>query len=208
MSNDWTFYAGSDESGKGDYFGPLVVVTFACDIADIPRLQNYGVKDSKLLSEERINTLAEKILLDFRGQYQYVVVLPEQYNPLYKDFSKKKPGLNEMLAFLHSKTIGDLYKKHKFQGVVIDKFANETMIKKFISNQCDAPTMIVTNAEKDTIVAAASIIARYLFVKNLNDLSQKYNVTLLKGASNKVKELRNSISPEILPFVVKMHFKP
>ena len=202
-----TKWAGSDESGKGDYFGPLVVAAFVCDKVILARLTKYGVNDSKLIDEENLVRIAEKVLLEFHGNYQYFVLLPEKYNELYPKFSIKKPGLNEMLAWMHSKVIGDLHSRHRFPKVIIDKFANEKLIKSFVSKTCDAELQIVTRAESDIAVATASIIARYLYLKNLSELSNKYGIRLLKGASLKVQELRRSLDKEILPYVCKMHFK-
>jgi ribonuclease HIII len=204
---DDRLWAGSDESGKGDYFGPLVVAAFVCDKDIQTRLNKYGVKDSKLLDEETLLRIAEKVLLEFHGNYQYFVLLPEKYNELYPKFSVKKPGLNEMLAWMHSKVIGDLHSRHRFQKVIIDKFANEKLIKSFVNKTCDVELEIITRAESYKAVATASIIARYLYLKNLKELSNKYGIKLLKGASLKVQELRRGIDKEILPFMCKMHFK-
>ncbi|MCL1827588.1 MAG: ribonuclease HIII, partial [Candidatus Cloacimonetes bacterium] len=182
--------AGSDESGKGDYFGPLVAVCFVCNKHDALILQKYGVKDSKLLTDEKITILGEKIFLDFKGKYQYLILMPEKYNELYPKFSTKKPGLNEMLAWMHSKTIGDLYGRHSFQKVIIDKFANEKLISFYVKKTCEADLEIVTKAESNIPVAVASILARYLYVKKMDELSEKYHIKLLKGASLQVKALR------------------
>jgi len=201
------FWAGSDESGKGDYFGPLVVVCFACYQKDIHKLQLLGIRDSKLLSDAKICQLAEKLLIDYHSFYQYIILMPEQYNPEYTRFSQSKPGLNEMLSYLHSRVIFDLYQKHEFQLAIIDKFANEKLIHSYIQKVCQVPLKIINQAENDPAVAAASIIARYLYVKKMEELSEKYKINLLKGASEKVKQLRNSLDPNILPFVAKMHFK-
>ena len=199
--------AGSDESGKGDYFGPLVVVAFVCNKYDSIKLNKYGVKDSKLLTDDKITLLGEKIFLDFKGKYQYIILMPEKYNSLYAKFSIKKPGLNEMLAWLHSRVISDLYERHKFDKVIIDKFANEGLITYYVSKKCDAKLSIITKAESNTSVAVASILARYLYIKKMDELSETYGVKLLKGASLKVKELRDSLNSDVLPFLVKMHFK-
>jgi ribonuclease HIII len=112
-----------------------------------------------------------------------------------------------MLAWLHSKVIGDLYQRHKFEKVIIDKFANKDLISYYVKKTCAAELHIITKAEADTVVATASIIARYLYIKRLNELSEKYGIKLLKGASVKVKALRDSIDKELLPYLVKMHFK-
>ena len=202
-----TVCAGSDESGKGDYFGPLVVAAFACQKPDILKLQRYGVKDSKLLTDTNIIILAEKIFLDFRGHYEYLIIMPEKYNELYPKFSVAKPGLNDMLAWMHGKVIGNLHKRYAFQNVIVDKFADEKLIKYFLKRECTVNMTIITRAESNTVVAAASIIARYLFIKKLDELSNKYNIKLLKGASLKVKEQKKNIAPEILPFICKSHFK-
>ncbi|MCL2062923.1 MAG: ribonuclease HIII [Candidatus Cloacimonetes bacterium] len=200
-------YAGSDESGKGDYFGPLVVVAFTSEKDDIEKLYRFGVKDSKLLSDERIVLLAEKILLDFHGQYEYFILMPSKYNELYPKFSVNKPGLNEMLAWMHSKVIGNLHQRHDFSQVIIDKFANEKLIKYYVEKVCPVDLKIVTRAENDIVVATASIIARYLYIKRLDELSTQYQIPLMKGASIKVKELRNKIHPDIIPYICKTHFK-
>ena len=136
-----------------------------------------------------------------------MVLMPEKYNELYPKFSLLKPGLNEMLAWMHSKVIGNLHKRDNFDTVVIDKFADDNLIKYYVKKECNIDMKIVNRAESETVVAVASIIARYLYVKRLDELSEAYNIRLLKGASLKVKELNRSINPEILPFLCKLHFK-
>ena len=205
--HSWNYWAGSDESGKGDYFGPLVICAFTCESKNLIKLHNYGVKDSKLLNDDKIKVIAEKVLLDFRGSYQYLILMPEKYNELYSRFSVNKPGLNELLAWSHSRVIGDLYLRHKFEGVIIDKFANENLIKYYVNKTCPLNLKIITKAESDINVATASIISRYLYIKKLDELSEIYNITLLKGASLKVKKLKKSINPEIMPYIAKLHFK-
>jgi len=202
--------AGSDESGKGDYFGPLVVAAFACTEGDEQTLLELGVKDSKKLTDKKIANIAAHLLTNHLSQCQYMVLAPEQYNVLYKKFSIKKPGLNEMLATMHAKVLGDLYQRQPFSKLVIDKFANEKMIRNYLQQKLLIQSIdieIFTGAESNIAVACASIIARHLFVQELDKLSEKYQVNLLKGASAQVKALRASIDPEILPYVVKMHFK-
>jgi ribonuclease HIII len=201
------YFAGSDESGKGDCFGPLVVASFYCHKNDFDKLKKYGVKDSKLLTDEKIYSLAEKIFLDYQGHYDYFVLMPEKYNELYPKFSVHKPGLNEMLAWMHSKTIGNLYKKYPFDKITIDKFGNEKMIKYYVEKECPANLEIIYRAESEITVAVASILARFLFLQNLEKLSHKYDITLFKGASSKVQSLRAHLDPVVLPFICKMHFK-
>jgi ribonuclease HIII len=210
-------YAGSDESGKGDYFGPLVVATFVCSEEDYPALIEIGVRDSKKTADKKIISIAETIMTQFHRQYQYLVLMPEKYNETYAYFSRKKPGLNEMLAWMHSQTICDLFKKFQFSDVVVDKFAKDELIVSFIKSNkhfsevgLSIPFKIrnFTNAETETSVAAASIIARYLFIKKMDELSSEFGFSLLKGANQPVKNLRRSIPADILPKLCKMHFKP
>ena len=89
----------------------------------------------------------------------------------------------------------------------IDKFANERVIKYYVEKNCETELKIITKGESESVVAVASIIARYLYVKTVRELSEEYGITLIKGASQKVKELKRSIKPEILPYLAKMHFK-
>ena len=209
-NSEFTCRAGSDESGKGDYFGPLVVAAFVCDSSKAAHLQKIGVQDSKKVTDKKINEIAERLLTEFKGDYQYLVLKPEKYNELYKKFSVKKPGLNEMLAWMHSKVIGDLYERSPFDYVLIDKFAKDEVIKGFLyknSKLKSEQIMIQTQAESDIVVAGASIIARYLYIKNLDELSEKYGIKLLKGASRQVQALRRQIPADIQPMLVKMHFK-
>ena len=203
----YTYLAGSDESGKGDYFGPLVTVAFTCSKEDINKLKQYGVKDSKLLNDEKITIIAKNIINDFKDNYESLILMPELYNKVYKEFSSLKNGLNELLAWSHSQVIGNLYKKHQFEIVTIDKFAKEKVIEFYVKKECQVKMNIVTKAESDIVVATASVIARYFYIKLLKYLSEKYNVALLKGASNKVKEQKRNIDKNILPFICKLHFK-
>jgi len=207
----YMYIAGSDESGKGDYFGPLVVAAFTCQNSDIQTLQDMGVKDSKKLTDKNVLYIATRLLSEYQSQCQYMVLKPDTYNDLYKKFSAQKPGLNEMLAWAHSKVLSSLYHRLPFNDLVIDKFGNENMIRYYLRLTLPLDKInlnIMTGGESDTAVACASIIARHLFVVELDKLSEIYGVNLLKGASAQVKALRASISPEILPHVVKMHFKP
>lgn len=207
---EYNLWAGSDESGKGDYFGPLTVVAFACNKSSAEKLQKMGVQDSKKMKDEQIVNIAKKVFVDFKGYYNYFILMPEQYNKLYEKFTLSGQKLNEMLAWLHSRVLGDLYQKHKFECAVIDKFANEKVISRYVSKSCDCKLDIRPYAEEDIAVATASVLARYLFISKMEELSKQFNIKILKGASTKVKQLRNDIisnDANILPFIAKMHFK-
>jgi len=205
------FIAGSDESGKGDYFGPLVVAAFVCKAGDEQKLLDMGVKDSKKLTDKSIQYITTRLFKEHQSQCQFMILRPEKYNELYAKFSVKKPGLNEMLAWMHCKVLGNLYQRHAFNELIIDKFGKEDMIRYYLQLTLPLDTIsvnIITGAESNVAVACASIIARHLFVTELDKLSETYQISLLKGASSQVKALRASIDPDILPNVVKMHFKP
>ncbi len=210
VKNEWSFWAGSDESGKGDYFGPLVVVAFACHKKNIQTLIDLGVKDSKKLNDNDIKKIATKLFIDFKGYYNYFILMPHQYNDLYLKYTQSGQKLNEMLAWMHAQVLSDLYKKFPFEGAVIDKFANEKVISHYVKKYCDCQLLIKPYAEEDIAVASASILARFLFLQKIDELSEKYHIKLLRGASQKVKNLKQDIynqDKSLLHYLAKRHFK-
>ena len=209
QEKNWAVWAGSDESGKGDYFGPLVVVAFACRLEDVKPLTALGVKDSKLIKDDNIIQIAKKVFVDFKGNYNYFVLMPHQYNELYDKFTQTGQKLNEMLAWMHSQVLFDLYQKIPFEGAVIDKFANEKVITNYIRKKSEFDLNIKPYAESDIAVATASVLARFLFLQKMDELSDKYNVKLLRGASQRVKDLKNQIysqDKDLLNYIAKLHF--
>ncbi|MEG8946427.1 ribonuclease HIII [Rosettibacter firmus] len=199
-------YIGTDESGKGDYFGPLVVAAVYVDLDTQKKLKQIGVRDSKDLSENQISDLSKEILKIVKENYSIVTISPQKYNQLYDKFK----NLNHLLNWAHSKAIENLLKKTKCDTVITDKFSKRELNISFNKNHSSIKFIQETKAEKFVGVAAASILARNKFnewfIKNSND-----EIELIKGTSKKVEkaaaELVKKYGKESLNKFVKLHFK-
>jgi len=200
---------GSDESGKGDYFGPLVVAAVYVDKQTEPQLQALNVRDSKQLSDSAILTLAEEIRSVCRGQGMMRVYLPERYNELYQ----QRSNLNLLLADAHAQVICGLQKKVPCELAIVDQFGDEALVREALSKTgCKIALEQRHRAEDDLAVAAASIIARAEFVRQMAALSQTVGIDLPKGASNpRIVEVGREIVAagglDALRKVAKQHFK-
>lgn len=204
---DLNIYAGSDEAGKGDYFGPLVVCTFAAHKIQFKELKHLGVKDSKLLLPDEIGSIANQLIEQYEGQYRVELLYPEIYNQRYAEFN----NLNYLLADTHFRNIQALEKKIVFEGVIIDQFASPASLTQ-IRNRYQLKNLhFMTKAESDLCVAAASIIARWYFVGYIKKMSAMYGFQFPKGAGNHVKHavslFRSKFGIQELTKVAKMHFK-
>jgi ribonuclease HIII len=201
---------GIDESGKGDFFGPLVIAGAYVDKSCARALMDLGVKDSKrITSDAKARDLAEEIRKVKGCVGDIVLIGPEKYNELYNRFQ----NLNNLLAWGHAKVIENLHAKvPTCPRALSDQFAHPRLIqnelkKKKITLQLQQRT----KAESDIAVATASILARAAFLEKMERLSQDVGVKLGKGASAQVKEQaveiarRNGI--EKLATICKAHFK-
>ena len=204
--NEPKVYVGTDESGKGDYFGPLVVAAVYVDEFLKDKFKKIGVKDSKLLSDYQIDKIAPRILELLDNKFSIIQITPKKYNELYPKFG----NLNVMLNWAHSKAIEEVYKSITFPKVITDKF----MKKKF-----NAPVKLLnqgveflqfTKGERYTAVAAASILARTTFNKWFKK-NKLENFDLPKGSSDAVtqtaRELKSIIGSEKMINYTKLHFK-
>jgi len=199
-------WIGLDESGKGDYFGPLVVAGVQVDPDVSARLAAWGVKDSKRLSDKRIVDLDPKIREVCN--YSVVAIGPERYNELYE----KMKNLNKLLAWAHARTLENLLAEGESPRAIADQFGDERFIKNALMEK--GRQIILEQrprAEEDTAVAAASILARAEFLKRLKRLSEEYRLDLPKGASDRVREAAVRVVREksaiVLKKVAKWHFK-
>lgn len=197
---------GIDESGKGDYFGPLVVAGVYVSPDQEEQLRLAGVRDSKTVSDKKAADFAAQI----RNLCSFTVVVigPERYNSLYASFK----NLNKLLAWGHARAIENLLEQVSCNRVVADQFGDE----RFLSNALMAKGRTVKliqkpRAEEEIAVAAASIISRAEFLRRLQDLSTRYGVTLPKGASDLVitagREFIRKHGAEALGQVAKLHFR-
>ncbi len=203
---------GTDESGKGDYFGPLVSAGVFVDEDSAKDLIACGVKDSKELSDSRNLELAPRIAKICKGRYAIIEISPEKYNILYGQFREEQKNLNVLLAWGHSKAIEEILTKIDCKNAIIDQFADEKIILRKLQEKGRGLNLIQRHGAEDNVaVAAASILARARFLERLANLSKKYNIDFPKGASeNTVLVARLFIDKygiESLGKVAKIHFK-
>lgn len=201
-------YIGTDESGKGDYFGPLVVSAVYINEKTKLQFENLGVKDSKLLSDFAIKDLEKKIKKIIDHNYDIVVINPEKYNQLYESFG----NLNKLLGWAHAKAIENLALKIHCKNVISDKFGDEQIIKKELAKKKYELNLYQTpRAERYIGVAAASILARAKMISWFEIKSRELKINILKGAGEKVTEQANlilaSTGKENFKKMIKFHFR-
>ena len=198
---------GVDESGKGDYFGPLVIGAVYVDRDIVKRFMDLGVSDSKSLSAKRVEKLAKEIRAD--ANHSIVAIGPEKYNTLYD----KIGNLNKLLAWGHARALENvLIKNSNCRKAILDKFADKNVLNVALMKRGRKIDIVLrTKAESDIAVAAASIIARDEFCKRLAKLEEEFKMKLPKGASAAVEKTAKKIvaayGVESLTKVVKLHFK-
>jgi ribonuclease HIII len=205
-------YIGTDESGKGDYFGPLIVAAVWLDEPTKNLLEKLGVRDSKTLSDKKCQELAVKIRDLCRGKYKEVEILPERYNSLYNQLRSEGKNLNHLLAWGHARALETLLAQNSSQYAVADQFGDESYIKSKLMEKGRSVRLVQTpKAERYTAVAAASILARDRFLFRLQQASQQFGINFPKGASPAVVDAARSIVKRdglaVLQNVAKMHFK-
>lgn len=205
-------HIGTDESGKGDYFGPLVIAGVWVDEALQDALAQLGVRDSKKLSDRQCHELAAKIRELCQGKYHVVEISPERYNQLHDQFVREKKNLNHLLAWGHARAIESILSRQSCDQAIADQFGDEKYIASKLMEKGKALNLLQTpKAERFIAVAAASVLARAGFLSRLNQLSNEAGVTLPKGASPAVVEAAKQIvqehGPEALRKFAKLHFK-
>ena len=203
---------GTDESGKGDYFGPLVSAGVYVDEQTAKELVTCGVKDSKNLSDKENLRLARKITKICKSRFVIIEISPERYNLLYEQFKKEKKNLNTLLAWGHAKAIEEILSKVDCEVAIADQFADERFILGKLQEKGKKLRLIqMHKAEQNIAVAAASILARARFLEKLSKLSNEYKIDLPKGASQTVvknaKKFVDVHGKESLRKVAKLHFK-
>lgn len=201
-------YIGTDESGKGDFFGPLVVAAVYIDEKTTLELEEAGVKDSKLITDYNIKIIESKIKKIIGDKFEIVQINPEKYNKLYESFN----NLNKIMAWAHSKTIENLILKINCLNVISDKFGNERLIKDELKKKNINLNLYQTpKAERYTAVAAASILARAKVVDWFNIKSREVGFQIPKGGGSSVnisaKRVLNQFDDNYLMKMIKFHFK-
>ncbi len=204
-------HIGVDESGKGDFFGPLVITAVHATSDAIRTLLQIGVKDSKRLTSERATDALYKNILATPGiTHETIELAPAKYNQLQRQMRT----VNQVLGWGHATVARELLAR--FPGcrrAVFDQFARDTrLILRYLGTAAQGRDIVQRHkAEQDPVVAAASIIARRTFLKAIAKLSQQAGEKIPLGASAQVKataqRLLQKLGRERLATLVKTHFK-
>lgn len=211
--HNWHAWIGSDECGKGDYFGPLVLCAFYLKQEQVAALKKLGTVDSKRLNDTKLKSIAESIYRSFPGQCQALIISPRRYNELIHDFKQQNLNLNDLLAWAHSKVISELVAKSQpLEGVLIDQFSKAQKAKaRLIAKHPQLNIIERTAAERDPAVAAASILARYQFLNAKKSMERSFGFRFPLGAGPNVKNAAQEFvaihGRAKLAEVAKIHFK-
>jgi ribonuclease HIII len=207
-------WIGTDESGKGDYFGPLVCAAVCVDEHTANTLQALGVRDSKALTDARARQLAERIRSLCRGRFVEVEIGPEKYNQLYDEFRAEGKNLTLLLSWGHARALENLLQHTDARRIIVDQYADERYLRQKLlerGREDSREFQLMPRAEADPAVAAASILARDRFLSWLERESQRYGVTLPKGASENVVRVARDIvaqhGTDELRRIAKLHFR-
>lgn len=198
---------GSDEVGTGDYFGPIVVTASYVNKENIPFLTELGVKDSKKLSDEQILKIVPKIIKKI--PYKTILLSNKEYNEKYG----KNMNMNKIKAILHNKVLTEIANNNTYDYIVVDQFEPEQSYYNHLSevpNPLKGITFITKAEDKCLSVATSSLISRYIFIKEIDKLGDKYGIFLPKGANYYVEDigikLVEKYGIDVLKNVAKLNF--
>src|SRR5216110_2032479 len=201
---------GVDESGKGDFFGPLAIAGVYVDHGISRKLLDAGVQDSKRIgSDARIRALAQTIRKTANGVVETVLIGPQRYNELYEKFG----NLNKLLGWGHARVIENLLeKKPDCPRSVSDQFADASVIERsLLRHGRNIGIEQRVRAESDIAVAAACILAREAFINWLERRGKELGLRLERGVSANVKETAKKLAQingsQALREVAKVHFR-
>ncbi len=203
---DRTPRIGSDEAGKGDYFGPLCIASVYVDEKAIDALLDLRVADSKTLSDARAGKLATQIRS--LCPHHIIALMPAKYNELYSRFG----NLNHLLAWAHVAALESVHEKTGCRRALVDQFATPSLLEGFVARKkLDMEVAQRVRAESDIAVAAASILARDAFLRGLKQLGDRIGIELPKGAGPRIIQVGRRIVAEkgesVLQEVSKTHFR-
>lgn len=204
--------SGSDETGKGDWFGPIVCVSVYSDPQRDIDLEKIGVRDSKALTDKQMPALAQKIRNLDRDGYHVLILNPTKYNELYAKFYSQGKNLNHLLAWMHATVIRNLHqKKPLLQVAYVDQFANEDRISPLLKDLSAIEVIQKPGGESNLAVAAASILARSELIRWHEKMAQELGFEIPYGAGCRTLSVARQIlaqfGSEKLPDFIKMHFK-
>jgi len=208
---DWfELHAGLDESGKGDLFGPVIAATVIADKAAIEGWIKAGVKDSKKIAEAQIIKL-DKLIRETHGVAVATCFcgMPK-YNQL---MSRPHANLNRLLAWQHATALSQALSRKRAPRGLLDQFSKQPLVQRELAKMGikDFELKMRTKAEEDPVVAAASVVARAEFVRQMHLLSRHFGGPLQKGAGPLVKEQASLIIEKFgarsLGDFAKLHFR-
>lgn len=201
---------GSDEVGTGDYFGPIVVTACYVKKDQIEALEKLGIGDSKKIDDEKIKKIAPEIAKLVK--YKSVILTPEEYNEKHT----KDTNMNKIKAILHNRVLYEIVhdEKAKYDYIIVDEFARENRYYEYLKDQpvIQRDITFLTKAEDiSPAVACASIISRYLFLKEFDKICDNIHIPLPKGAGKDVDEIGEEVvdkyGEEKLKEIAKVNFK-
>ncbi len=201
---------GSDEVGTGDYFGPIVVTSCYVSKEDIPFVEGLGIKDSKKLDDAKIIKIAPELIKKIK--YKSLIMSNEEYNSKYSN----SYNINKIKAIMHNKVLWRMVHEEDLQYdyIIVDEFAREARYYEYLNGNPEIQKGItfMTKAEdKNLAVACASVISRYIFIKEFDKICDTIHIPLVKGAGHDVdeigKEVVETYGKEKLKEIAKYNFK-
>ncbi len=200
---------GSDEVGTGDYFGPIIVTATYVTKDDIEFLEELGVMDSKKMTDDKIKKIAPKIAK--RIKYKSMILRNDEYNKKYSDNN----NMNKIKSIMHNKVLLEMTDEvKKYDYIIVDQFAYEESYYNYLVDvgRVQRDITFLTKAEdKNMAVACGAIISRYLFLREMDKLSDLVHVPLPKGAGPEVDKIGEEVvekhGEEILEKIAKKNFK-
>ena len=200
---------GSDEVGTGDYFGPIVVTSCYVNKDNVEEIEKLGIRDSKKMTDEKILKVVKDLLPLVK--YKSIILSNTEYNQKYGP----NYNINKIKAIMHNKVLYDMaHENTDYDCIIIDEFAREARYYEYIkeSPNIQRNIIFITKAEdKNLAVAAASVISRYIFLKEFDKLSDELHIPLPKGAGPEVDKIGEEIvekyGEEKLKDIAKLNFK-
>lgn len=212
--NDKKYYyssaIGSDEVGTGDYFGPIVVTSCYVSKDDIEFVESLGIKDSKKLDDEKILKIAPELIKKIK--YKSLIMTNSEYNAKYST----SYNINKIKAIMHNKVLWRMVNEEhpEYDYIIVDEFAREQRYYEYLNGNPAIQRNItfITKAEdKNLAVASASVISRYIFLKEFDKISDSLHIPLPKGAGKEVdeigKEVVETYGKDKLKEIAKINFK-
>lgn len=216
QSKDYSKYyncssIGSDEVGTGDYFGPIVVTSCYVSKEDIPFVESLGIKDSKKLDDNKILKIAPEVAKKIK--YKSIILSNKEYNEKYNNNDN---NINKIKAIMHNKVLWKMVHEENlnYDYIIVDEFAREARYYDYIkeSTEIQKGITFMTKAEdKNLAVACASVISRYIFIKEFDKLCDNIHIPLPKGAGPIVDDIGREVvekyGKEKLEEIAKLNFR-